>query len=80
MKRKIDWNESASNAESMSDWDLVNAYWDAVDSAHIWDKTPDNDPDGNGPYYHDLASVYHAASTRRGLTTRANGKILGHSK
>ena len=44
---------------------LCYAYHDALGTARIWDASPDQDPDGNGPYYHDEASVYQAEIAAR---------------
>lgn len=56
--KSLDWNATKSRARKMSDAALHYAYQDALDTARIWDRTPDQDADGNGPFYHDEASVY----------------------
>jgi len=67
VKRTIDRDDAEENARLLTNTGLCFAYFDAVHTARIWDKDPDEDADGNGPYYHDLAIVYRSEAVRRGL-------------
>ena len=66
MVKKIDWSAEASKAAAMDTATLQWAFNDCVETANIWHRTPDQDPDQNGPFYSDLASVIYAEMKTRG--------------
>lgn len=65
MKKVIDWNLKADLAAEKSDNALRYAYLDCVRTASLWAAA--DDPDDNGGYYHDEASIYYAELKKRGL-------------
>lgn len=65
MRKQIDWKAMESKARGMTDAALWYALGDATATARIWDRQPDQDPDGNGAFYHDEASIYSKELQRR---------------
>ena len=66
MIKKINWESEANKAATMDTNALRWAFNDCVETANIWHRTPDLDPDQNGPFYSDLASVIYAEMKTRG--------------
>ena len=66
MTKRINWEREANKAAAMTTNALRWAFNDCVETANIWHRTPDQDPDQNGPFYSDLASVIYAEMKTRG--------------
>ena len=66
MRKSVDFKGTESYAKMVTSESLNGAYFDAVETAMIWDKVPaEQDPDGNAGFYHDQASCYFKELKRR---------------
>jgi len=70
--RMLDWIATEAKATTMTDEQLFYARLDCHKTATVWDRFPENDPQGNGGYYRDEGSVYAREMQKR--TTARHAK------
>ncbi len=63
--RTLNWVEKEEKAATMTDEQLHFARLDCFKTAQVWDKHPNDDPEGNGGYYRDEGSVYVREQQKR---------------